>query len=363
MARLLFVNHTGKLGGPSHSLLKLIKYLKNEHSITVVLPENGELVGVLQHEGVFCKVFSFRYRHIPILMQWMWRNKFEAVYGNNFSRTAYIALIAAKLLRKPYVWHIREVFKDGNIKPEIYQRVRHANALIAVSKASAYWIKKHVPKKQVAVIYNGVELEDFPIDRQIARDFVQKELNVPRNCIIVTVVGAICHRKNQLHAIKAAAKVISNHSSVVFCFLGRLQEPEYVSHLKLLTEKLRINEQIHFLGFRNDVANFLRGSDLMLHVPNWDPHPRAVIEGMAAELPVVAYDIDGISETVVSMQTGYLVPFGDVSGIYQAVEKLIKNPSLKREMGARGRKRVEAIFTAKETALQVNAVINELVQR
>ncbi len=363
MARLLFVNHTGKLGGPSHSLLKLIKYLKNEHSITVVLPENGELSGVLERDGVFCKVFSFRYRHIPFLIQWMWHNKFDVVYGNNFSRTSYIALIAAKLLKKPYIWHIREVFTDENIKPEVYKRVRYADALIAVSKASSYWVKKYVPNKQISVIYNGVVLEDFPIERQAGRTFVQNEINIPSSSIVVVSVGAICHRKNQLHAVEVAARVIRNYPSVVYCILGEFQELDYVSRLKSLAKQYRIDKKIHFLGFRNDVTRFLRGSDLMLHVPTWDPHPRVVIEGMAAELPVVAYDVDGVSETVVTMQTGFLVPFGDVNLASQAVEELAANPYLRKKMGKSGRKRVEAMFDARKTAQKANIVINDLAHR
>ena len=362
MARLLFVNHTGRLGGPSHSLLKLLKYLRVDHEPTVVMPQDGEFVSVLRRAGIPCHARPLRHRYIPALALWIWRGNYDLVYGNNFSNAAYRMLVAAKLVRKPFVWHIREVFKEDS-RRRSYRRVRHADAVIAVSQAGARSVKRYVPRKDVTVVYNGVEVEDFSVSRSKARSYVCKELGISGEEILVTSVGAVCSRKNQLHAVEAAAEIVREYPSVKFCFLGRLQEPEYVGRLKEQATQFGIRDSVFLPGFRDDVAMFLRGSDILLHTPSWDPHPRSVLEGMAAELPVVAYDVDGVSETVIPDRTGYLVPFGDVTGVSRAIQELVASPALREQMGARGKERVVTVFTAERTVRQVVAVIDSVLQR
>ena len=362
MARLLFVSHSGRRSGASNSLLKLLKYLRTEHEVAVVIPFAGGLSSALEQEGIPWYVTRFLYTHIPALVWWIWRRDFDLVYGNNFSAAAYLSLIATKLLRKPFVWHIREVFRDVHAGPAVYRRVRHADAIIAVSEASARSVKRYVPEKDVVVVYNGIETADFTLSRCEAKRYVHGALNVADESIVVISVGSICALKNQLQAVEAAASVIKNHSSVAFCFLGMFHEPDYVAHLKEQAAQLGLENNIHLLGFQNNVATYLRGSDILLHTSVQEAHPRVVLEAMAAELPVVAYDVPGgISETVVPTQTGYLVPFGDIRGISQAIGKLVADPSLRQQMGEYGRKRVETMFTAERTARQVGAVIDRVL--
>lgn len=363
MASLLFVNHTGRLVGPSHSLLKLLKYLRAAHEVAVVMPSTGELSRALEQESIPWYVSRFRYRYMSVLMWLIWRGKFDLVYGNNFSGVSWRALMAAKLAGRPFVWHIREVL-SADLQPKKVRRLRYADAIIAVSQASARSVKSYLPEKDITVIYNGIETTDFTPARCEAKRYVHNALKVTGESIVVTSIGRICAQKNQLQAVEAAASIIKNHPSVMFCFLGEFQEPGYVARLKEQASQLGLKDNIRLLGFRNDVATYLRGSDILLHTSVQEAHPRAVMEAMAAELPVVAYDVPGgMSETVVPGRTGYLIPFGDVMAITQAIEELVANPALRRQMGERGRKRVEAMFTAEETAQQVSAVIDRVLQK
>lgn len=364
MTRLLFVNHAGRLSGPARSLLYLFKYIRTDYDVAVVMPDGGEFVSVLQQEGIPCRVFPFRHRYIPALAWLIWRGNFDLVYGNNFSGASWRALVAAKLAGRPFVWHIREVFPEEHDKPGVFRRVRHADAIIAVSEASARSVKRYVPEKEVAVVYNGVETGDFAIARDEARSYVHRTLGIADENVLVISLGHICPRKNQQQAVETAAQVTRDYPSVTFCFLGMLDHsPEYTAALKEQIARLGIEDNIRLPGFQRNAAIYLRGADILLHTPSKDPHPRSVVESMAAELPVVAYDVDGVSETVVSGQTGYLVPLGDVTAIAQAVGELVVNPSLRRRMGECGRERVEAMFTAERTAWQVNAVIDRVLQR
>ncbi len=112
------------------------------------------------------------------------------------------------------------------------------------------------------------------------------------------------------------------------------------------------------LGFRRDIPELLRGSDLFVHTAVSDPHPRSVIEAMEMELPVVAFSVDGVSETVTDRETGYLAPMKDVSGLAQAISRLAKDPDLRRSMGKESRRRVESCFSAEAAAAKVAKIIN-----
>jgi glycosyltransferase involved in cell wall biosynthesis len=124
---------------------------------------------------------------------------------------------------------------------------------------------------------------------------------------------------------------------------------------------LAIADRVHFLGFRRDTQRWLAVTDVFLHPAVRDPHPRAVLEAMAAGLPVVAFDVDGVSETVVDGVTGRLVRPLDVQGLTAAVLSLARSPRRREEMGGAGRERVRVRFTAGQTSRGVDRVITAVL--
>jgi glycosyltransferase involved in cell wall biosynthesis len=176
-------------------------------------------------------------------------------------------------------------------------------------------------------------------------------------------VGRICVQKNQLQTIEAATHVISEHPSAVFVFLGNSQETDYVARLRERTIELGIQDNIRLPGFQRDAAAYFRGSDVLAHTSRKESQGRVLLEAMAARLPVVAYDVGGISESVVADETGFLVPFGDVMGLAQSLGKLVSNAALRQRMGESGYRRVSQCFTAERTAERVNAVIKRTLSK
>ena len=74
----------------------------------------------------------------------------------------------------------------------------------------------------------------------------------------------------------------------------------------------------------------------------------AVLEAMAAEIPVVASNVGGVAELVVDGETGILVPAGDVEALGAALRRLVGDRQLRRRLGAAGRARAEALFDLPE---------------
>ena len=125
MKHILFISHTARLtAGASHSLLSLIRHLRANYRITVVFPERGDLVELLETEGVNCYVNPFRRRAIPRFIFYLIQTRPDIVYANNFSIYAYFGLFAARLTFIPFLWHIRElsIFAEQPGEYSVYKR-------------------------------------------------------------------------------------------------------------------------------------------------------------------------------------------------------------------------------------------------
>jgi glycosyltransferase involved in cell wall biosynthesis len=107
---------------------------------------------------------------------------------------------------------------------------------------------------------------------------------------------------------------------------------------------LGLGKYFRFLGYREDVPRLLAASDLAVLPSFSEGLPRSLLEAMGTGLPVVASGLDGIAELVVHGVTGLLVRPGSPAEFAEAVVRLLKDPELSREMGLRGKQRVEKYF-------------------
>jgi glycosyltransferase involved in cell wall biosynthesis len=361
MARILFVSHYARLGGPTHSLLKLLQHLRRDHEVAVLIPEIGDIRDLLEVSKIPYYAVPLRLRKLPVLSCLIKGKNFDLVYGNAFHSRVVAALAAAKVCTRPFIWHIREMLWEVNWRKAFF--LRFADALIAVSQACAQSVKHHVPSKEVHVVYNGVDLEDFECNRGAVREHMRRELGLSLEGAVVVSVGHVCPRKGQVFVVSVAQALAEAVPGVKFLLIGRLDvDPEYATSLVKQVHTERLEDRVHFLGFCTDVPRMLQSADVFLHTAVRDPNPRAVLEAMAARLPVVAFDVDGVSEMVVDGETGYLVPIGNTQAMAMRVAELLARPELRTEMGEAGRQRVEKLFTAERTARCIQQIIADVLQ-
>ncbi|HZW03420.1 MAG TPA: glycosyltransferase, partial [Anaerolineaceae bacterium] len=134
--RILFVSHTAEITGPAHSLYALLRQIKDKYEVAVVIPEDGPLCEWLARDGVPVHILSEqRARGITRMVALLRREDFDLVYGNNPSTYARNALIAARLLGRPFIWHFRSIKWHWGWREGIF--LRGASRVIAVSQACA----------------------------------------------------------------------------------------------------------------------------------------------------------------------------------------------------------------------------------
>jgi len=361
MQRILFVSSTANWIGPTISLLLLLKHLRSRYDVTVLLPGESFFCEALDREDI--PYFSFRSigkRSIPAIFRLIRREGFDLVYGNTINVTSRNALIAAKLAGVPFICNVREMGWENTWLQTGF--LRFSNAVIAVSQACADSISRFVPQVQLRVVHNGVSASLCRFSsgqREAARSALLAETGLAPDTVIIVSLAHILARKRQEYAVEAMVGIVKSIPATQLLLVGKLDgNRTYVNKIRAMIQDKGLGTHVSLLGFRQDALHLVQGADILLHTAVQDAHPRAVIEAMAIGLPVVAFDVDGASESVKDGKTGYLIPPGDVPQIIDAVLRLVSDPSLRATMGRMGRRRVETQFSAAAMAEKVAEVID-----
>jgi glycosyltransferase involved in cell wall biosynthesis len=357
--RVLFINNTSELcAGTSQSLLLLLDYLSADYNVSVVSDRHStELPQSLSALGV--PHYAFRDRtilYLPQLVRHILVHKIDLVYANNFSGRSRVAFWASRLTGRPFIWHVRESFRETR-----GETVHLAEAVIANSQDTARRLKKYAQVKAPIIVPNGVELSNFKFDKTSCRRQLIEQLGCEADSLFVINIGRICEAKNQFAAVQVAKKTLQNFKNVHFIFLGNFQDAAYVQNLKIEINATVESKRFHLVGFKKEFIPILMGCDVLLHTAQREPQGRVIIEAMSAKLPVVAFDIGGVGEAIQQAKTGFLRPMDDIDGLAHDLECLLHDPMLRHQLGQEGFKRVCQLYTAEKAAELVKDVIENTV--
>lgn len=113
---------------------------------------------------------------------------------------------------------------------------------------------------------------------------------------------------------------------------------------KLITQ-YHLSSRFILTGWRSDIPRVLSAMDVFVLTSLWEGLPIAVLEAMAAQLPVVATHTGGIADVVIENETGFLVPCHDVSSMLKKVSVLLKDSALRARIGSNAEKKVDEAFS------------------
>lgn len=229
---------------------------------------------------------------------------------------------------------------------------------VAVSSVIAQSLVRDMgaPPDRITVIPNGVDPILFA-PNLATRRVVRQQLSIAEDRPLLVAVGRLHHRKNLAAAIRL---VTQGDLELHLMIVG--SGPEEHS-LKLLSAKLGGDRRIHFLGSNNppDVARLLSAADIFV-APTYHAEglPIAVIEAMACSLPVVAFNVGGMSAAVTHGVEGYLADPGDTTMLSDFVHSLAKDTNRRGQMGLNARKRALRDFTIDSMAEAAERVFRSL---
>lgn len=191
--------------------------------------------------------------------------------------------------------------------------------------------------RRLTVIPNGVDLAR--IDR--ARPTPRVSLGLSPSDRLVLFVGRLDPQKGLATLLDAWPRVLAAHPAATLLLVGDGPERPRVDAWIAAHPNARVQP----IGPREDVPGLLKTADLLVLPSLWEGMPNAVLEAMAAGLPVVATRVEGTDELVLDGQTGWLVPPGDPPSLSAALLAALADPAEARRRGARGRDRAERRFS------------------
>ncbi|AOV16821.1 hypothetical protein BJI67_06885 [Acidihalobacter aeolianus] len=232
---------------------------------------------------------------------------------------------------------------------------------IVVSDDLADWLRDDVgmPANKVLCIHNGVNPGTF--DRAFAdRERSRHQLDMPRRAFVVGTVARLDPVKAQTQLVHAIAKM-SVSGAPVDAHLYIVGEGSERQRLENTASELGVADRVHLAGARDDVPEWLAAFDVFALPSTNEGISIAVLEAMAAGLPVVATRVGGNPEVVIDEQTGYLVPVGDVDALTKALDRYRADPALAKAHGSAGQARMRQEFSLDAMIARYRALYDALI--
>jgi glycosyltransferase involved in cell wall biosynthesis len=358
------------LGGAQEYFLRMVAHIDSSRfQITVCcLAERGRLVPDVESLGirVLCLDMPGFRDDLPLLIKLarlIRHHNAHVVYTHLYSRASVYGRVAATLVRTPII--VVGEYGYGrlrSLKKRMLDRglARFTDRFIAVSKA----VKEHICREQgimpdkVSVIYPGIDPEHFLNVKH--REAVRQELGIPFDVPVVGTVARLAPEKGLADLIGATARIRQVVPGTRLMLVGDgPSRPE----LEQRVGGMGLCDVIHFTGIRRDIPDVLQAMDVFALPSLREGLPKAILEAMAAGLPVVATAVGGIPEVVEYDVTGFLVPPRDIDALTLNICRLLENSALRVAMGQRGRARVQQHFTARRAADQTQELYLSLLAR
>ncbi len=357
---LLFVDHASVIGGAERSLLLLLKHLDRDRWQLHLACPPGDLADAARALDVSVHPLplprlrrSVRFpfdllAHAARLARLARALDARALVANTV-RAAFYTAPAARLARRPFIWHMRDFWlsesRPRRLLPDTWGKrllCTAAARVVANSQATA----QHLPcPDRVWVIYNGIEVDRY--DPLMEEAPFREAHGIPRDVPLVGTVGRLRPWKGQDRFLRVLARVRRIREDVWGLVVGGTPfqvEDDYPQRLRVLAQELGVAEQVVFTGHLNDVRPALAAMDVFVHAGDPEPFGLVVVEAMAMAKPVVAFAHGALPEIVVDGETGLLVPPGDEDTLAARVLRLLIHRDEAQAMGERCRARVEAYF-------------------
>jgi len=209
--------------------------------------------------------------------------------------------------------------------------------------------------EQVAVVPLGLDLEPFTRAGE-HRGALRSELGVADDAPLVGIVARLVPIKAHEIFLAAAARIAERVPGCRYVVVG---DGERRTELEALAARSGLGDRVHFLGWRADLARIHADLDVMLLTSRNEGSPVALIEAMAAGLPVVATAVGGVPDLVEEGVHGHLVAMDDAASLADATLALLADPARRRTLAAAGRARVLARHGAERLVADVDRVYRE----
>lgn len=378
---VLYLNHSGQMSGAEQSLRALLWELRRsgaEVDPLVGLPGGGPFADLLRDEE-FPVTFAplrriarpqnpvaglsalfYITRTAPFVAKLAQQTKAQLIHSN--STTAHlVAGIAAAKCNLPAIWHVRDLV---SLQGVARRAASHAAWVIAISGAVAQRLQNDgVPPEKVRIIHNGVDTDEW---RPREHSALRESLGFSPESFVFGCVTQLVPWKNHAAFIEAAAKLVEDEACANARFMivgGDLwsEQQGYVKELRDLVKKHNLQERFNFIPHQTNNVDALSAVDCVVLPSLEEPFGRVLIEGMALEKTVVAYNAFGPQEIITHEHDGLLADPLDPDSLAQTMRRALQDAELRGHLQSHARQTVTQKFHIADTAQRVLDIYREVL--
>jgi len=308
------------------------------HSVDFACNVNKPIDQSLLNRG--CKVFQINFSRSPLdktniksvkeIKKLLQDNLYDIVHVHTPVAAAVTRLAAIKLrkngLRVIYTAHGFHFFMGAPLNNWLFYYPvekylsRYTDILITINQEDYERAKRNLNAKQIEYVPGvGIDINKF---QNVAVDKEKKrvELGIAKEAYVMLSVGELNENKNHSTVIRALKSVNNPNITYIICGQGPLEEK-----LKDLIKELDLSSQVKLLGYRSDIPEILKASDLFVFPSRREGLSVSLMEAMMSGLPIVCSKIRGNTDLVEEGKGGYLVTPNDIEGFASAIETMVNN--------------------------------------
>lgn len=354
---LILTTHMNK-GGISRYVINLAAGLSGRHHKVWVATSGGEWLGELNK-------LNIPHRYIPIntkaiLSPKVWlslllliplikKEKIQIIHGNTRVTQA-LSFLLGKFCCIPYVstFHgfyslgiLRKLFKLAGVRS------------IAVSNAVKKYISENflVNSDNIDVVYNGLNISDFT-----AQKAIDNSLGFKNSDFLIGILGRVSEEKGHLLAVEAFWQISKKYPNTYLLISGKGKLEDKV---KLFIERFGLTQRVRFIN--KDAQQFLDLIDLLIMPSRQEGFGYSIIEAMVKKVPVVGFNIGGISEIIQDNINGIIFYDYNANSLSDAIDKVINNRQLRENIVARASYDVNR-FSLEKMAQATEAVYQKVLK-
>jgi glycosyltransferase involved in cell wall biosynthesis len=211
-----------------------------------------------------------------------------------------------------------------------------------------------VNASRIHLIRNGVDLDEIKSERTKNTPPLYSDQREKK----IGYVGQMISRKNVGDLLKTFDLLYKTHKNIRLILIGdgprRLELEEQAKFLPS-------SSHIEFLGFRNDRLRLMKELDLFCMTSSREGIPRCMMEAMALDIPVAAYNIPGVDQLIIHEKTGLMADFGRLKDLKECWQRLLFDEKFSAQMALNGRKHVFEKFSAKRMTEEYSVLYQEML--
>jgi len=367
MIKIIQIDSFSGLGGGQQILFEIVKGLRSEFNFLIIAPP-GLFLEKYSQLGI--RTYQLKEKNIIKIVKKLResiskeRPEILHLHGTRAAIWARLAIIGFKNRPKIiYTLHGFHLPRKNFLVRWLFLAIerflnRWTDVLVCVSGADRNLVLKHktIPENRIVIIKNGIDIEKFQVNKELV-EAEKKKLGLTDK-FVLTSIGRLHPPKDFSTILKALKLIITQNKNFRLLIIGdgplrKLLENE--------VEEFGLNQCVKFLGFRENTPILINLSDIIILSSRWEGLPLLPLEAGASKKSIIISNIEGVKETIINGETGFLFKPASARDLADKVLNLYYSEKLRKKMGENGYRFVSENFSKERMIKEYEDLYKEIL--